>query len=82
MRARLLAPQALARDLAGAISVSLWWGKFAMLAWALWLSFALTRWARWAWEALTREGLWREQSRRPAPSAPPPPAPPATPAAS
>jgi len=66
----------------GAISVSLWWYKFAMLAWALWLSFALTRWATWAWEVFTREGLWREQSRRPAPSAPPPPAAPATPAAS
>ena len=49
----------------GAISVSLWWYKLAMLAWALWLSFALTRWATWAWEVFTREGLWREQSRRP-----------------
>ena len=64
----------------GVISVSLWWYKLAMLAWALWLSFALTRWAKWAWQVLTREGLWREGPvRRPTP---PPAAPPVVPAAS
>jgi hypothetical protein len=26
------------------LSISLWWYKIAILAWALWLSFALTRW--------------------------------------
>jgi hypothetical protein len=52
------------------LSVSLWWYKLAMLAWALWLSFALIRWIRWAWQVLTREGLW-----------PQPPVPPATAAA-
>ena len=50
------------------LSVSLWWYKLAMLAWALWLSFALTRWIRWAWGVFTREGLWRA---RPAGSSPP-----------
>ena len=34
----------------GVLSVSLWWYRLAMLAWALWLSFALTRWVRWAWQ--------------------------------
>jgi hypothetical protein len=41
------------------LSVSLWWYKLAMLAWALWLSFALTRWVRWAWQVFSRDGLWR-----------------------
>ena len=44
---------------ASVISVSLWWYKLAMLAWALWLSFALTRWVRWAWEIFRKDGLWR-----------------------
>jgi hypothetical protein len=43
----------------GVLSVSLWWYKLAMLAWALWLSFVLTRWLRWAWEVFARHGLWR-----------------------
>ncbi len=41
------------------VSVSLWWYKIAMLAWALWLSFVLTRWLKWAWEVYARDGLWR-----------------------
>jgi hypothetical protein len=41
------------------ISVSLWWYKLAMLAWALWLSFALLRWLPWGWRAFTATGLWR-----------------------
>jgi hypothetical protein len=44
---------------AGAISVSLWFYKAAMLAWALWLSFALLRWLRFAWSAIGFGGLWR-----------------------
>jgi len=55
---------------AGVLSVSLWWYKLAMLAWALWLSFALTRWIKWAWEVYSREGLWRSPAAR----TPPPPA--------
>jgi hypothetical protein len=45
--------------IAGVISVSLWFYKAAMLAWALWLSFALIRWLRWAWKALSTAGVWR-----------------------
>lgn len=54
----------------GLISVSLWWYKLAMLAWALWLSLALTRWARWAWEIFRKDGLWRGRVLQPSP--PPP----------
>lgn len=43
----------------GVLSLSLWWYKIAMLAWALWLSYALTRWLKWAWEVFARDGLWR-----------------------
>jgi hypothetical protein len=53
----------------GVLSISLWWYKLAMLAWALWLSFALTRWTRWAWQVFMRDGLWRRAPLR----APPPP---------
>ena len=48
---------------AGAISVSLWWYKAAMLAWALWLSFALLKWLRFAWTAIGFDGLWRGKAR-------------------
>jgi hypothetical protein len=61
----------------GVVSVSLWWYKLAMLAWALWLSFALTRWIRWAWQVYSREGLWRRvppRARTPASPGPVPPA--------
>jgi hypothetical protein len=51
---------------AGVLSVSLWWYKIAMLAWALWLSFALTRWVRWAWQIYARDGLWHAVRRTPA----------------
>jgi hypothetical protein len=44
---------------AGIVSVSLWFYKAAMLAWALWLSFALLKWLRWAFAAWSVEGLWR-----------------------
>jgi len=47
---------------AGTISVSLWWYKAAMLAWALWLSFALLSWLRFAWTAFGFDGLWRGKS--------------------
>jgi len=44
---------------AGAISVSLWFYRAAMLAWALWLSLALLRWLPWAWRAYSHGGWWR-----------------------
>jgi hypothetical protein len=57
----------------GVISVSMWWYRAAMLAWALWLSFALLRWLPWAWRAWQRDGLWRApEPRDTAPRAPAP----------
>jgi hypothetical protein len=49
---------------AGAISVSLWFYKAAMLAWALWLSFAALRWLRFAWTAFSENGIWRSGTPR------------------
>ncbi len=46
------------------VSVSIWYYKAAMLAWALWLSFALVRWVRSAWDAFAAGRLW--YSYRPA----------------
>jgi hypothetical protein len=42
-----------------AISISIWFYKAAMLAWALWLSFAVVRWVRWAWDAFSAGKLWQ-----------------------
>ena len=49
-----------ANQLPGAwvFSVSLWWYKAAMLAWALWLAFALTRWLPFTWRALNVGSFW------------------------
>jgi hypothetical protein len=47
------------------ISVSLWFYKAAMLAWALWLSFALVRWVRWAWDAYGTTRLWARDAGSP-----------------
>jgi hypothetical protein len=53
------------------LSISLWWYKVAMLAWALWLSFALTRWTRWAWQVFARDGVWPRRPQPPARAAEP-----------
>jgi hypothetical protein len=44
------------------LSVSLWWYKAAMLAWALWLAFALTRWLPFAWRALNVGSFWEQNT--------------------
>ncbi|RDS85353.1 hypothetical protein [Dyella psychrodurans] len=46
---------------AGVFSVSLWFYKIAMLAWALWLANALIGWLRWGFDAWTRGGYWRKR---------------------
>lgn len=53
----------------GCLSVSIWWYRFLMLAWALWLAAALIRWLRWAWRQFSTGGCFR-------PLAPPRPGPP------
>jgi hypothetical protein len=50
------------------VSVSVWWYRVAMLAWALWLALALIRWLRQGWESFSRGDLWR---RKPAATPPP-----------
>ena len=51
----------------GAISVSLWFYKLAMLAWALWLAFALIGWLQWAFAAWTHGGYWRPREAKKVP---------------
>jgi hypothetical protein len=41
------------------LSVSLWFYRGLMLAWALWLAFALLDWLRWGWDAFSSQGVWR-----------------------
>ncbi|MDE2280418.1 MAG: hypothetical protein KGK04_12650 [Xanthomonadaceae bacterium] len=58
----------------GVISVSLWFYKLAMLAWALWLAFALIGWLQWAFAAWTHGGYWRpREAKKVPPSLPPSP---------
>lgn len=56
---------------AGLFSVSLWFYKIAMLAWALWLANALIGWLRWGFDAWTRGGYWRKREPKPVASSPP-----------
>jgi hypothetical protein len=51
---------------AGVFSVSLWFYKIAMLAWALWLANALIGWLRWGFDAWTSGGYWRKPEPKPA----------------
>jgi hypothetical protein len=57
---------------AGVFSVSLWFYKIAMLAWALWLAMALIGWLRWGFEAWTRDGYWRKREAKAPPPMPEP----------
>lgn len=53
----------------GVISVSLWWYRLLMLAWALWLATSLLRWAGWGWSQFSKGGIFRTKP----PETPPPP---------
>jgi hypothetical protein len=46
---------------AGGFSVSLWFYKVAMLAWALWLANALIGWLRWGFDAWTQGGYLKKR---------------------
>ncbi len=46
----------------GCYTVSIWWYRLLMLAWALWLASALIRWLRWAWEQFSAGGCFRKES--------------------
>jgi hypothetical protein len=55
---------------AAVFTLSLWWYKAAILAWALWLSMALVGWLKWGWSAYSAHGYWRNPPPR-KPSPPP-----------
>jgi hypothetical protein len=40
------------------VSISVWYYRYAMLAWALWLAIALLRWLTWGWKQFTFGGGW------------------------
>jgi len=42
------------------VTVSIWWYRFAMLAWALWLATALLRWLVQGWKQFSTAGLWKK----------------------
>ena len=45
----------------GAYTVSIWWYRFLMLAWALWLAASLIRWLRWGWTQCNTGGFFRKK---------------------
>ena len=51
------------------LSISIWWYRLLMLAWALWLAGALIRWLRWGWQNFSSGGIFH---RTPKPAVPPP----------
>ena len=56
------------------LSISIWWYRFFMLAWALWLGASLIRWLRWGWGDFSSGGIFRKPAKRapkPAPASPP-----------
>lgn len=55
-------------------AVSLWWYRFAMLAWAVWLALAWLRWLHWGWKQFSAGGCWIWPQC--APTEPKPPTPP------
>jgi len=54
----------------GCLSVSIWWFRILMLAWALWLAASLIRWLRWAWTQFSTGGCFHRTPKNPA--TPPP----------
>ncbi len=43
------------------VSVSIWYYRLLMLAWALWLAAALLRWLAWGWAQFVQGGGWRRK---------------------
>lgn len=54
------------------VSVSVWFYRLLMLAWALWLAVALIRWLKWAWTQFSDGGCWKRPLKKEMPKAPPP----------
>ncbi len=53
------------------LSISMWWYRGLMLAWALWLAWSLIRWLPWAWNSFSAGGLWRQLISLPSRPLPP-----------
>ena len=47
------------------LSLSLWFYRAVMLAWALWVAQALVGWLRWGWRQWTNGGYWLRHNPRP-----------------
>lgn len=45
------------------VSISVWYYRFAMLAWALWLALSLLRWLTRGWKQFTHGGGWKTSPR-------------------
>lgn len=58
----------------GFVSISIWWYRLLMLAWALWLAASLIRWLAWAWEQFSAGGCFRRKPKKVTPIPPPVPA--------
>ena len=41
------------------VSISVWYYRLLMLAWALWLATALLHWLHWGWNQLCHGGGWK-----------------------
>ncbi len=50
-------------------TVSIWWYRLLMLAWALWLAASLLRWLAWGWKQFCAGGCWKraEPKAKPVP---------------
>jgi hypothetical protein len=58
------------------VSISVWFYRLLMLAWALWLATALIRWLKWGWDQFgSGGGYWKAVPKK---KKTPPPAPPVT----
>ena len=51
----------------GCFTISIWWYRFLMLAWALWLASSLVNWLHWGWTQFSTGGFFTKK-----PSAQPP----------
>jgi len=47
----------------GCLSVSIWWYRLLMLAWALWLASSLIRWLTWGWGQFSKGGLSHKKQK-------------------
>ncbi len=55
----------------GVISISIWWYRLLMLAWALWLAASLIRWLGWGWKNFSSGGCFRKTPPKVKPTPPP-----------